>query len=123
MRQPGRDLEKAFDSVDLIRLVGEAVREALPPQLAQLSIASYAHPRRLHVGRDVGPTVQPTRGVVAGSAAATTELACALAAPFKAAPAAIVTVHVDDSPAAFVAPSRVAVRTVVRNGRTLTAEL
>ena len=66
-------------------------------------------------------------GIAAGSATATTELACALAEPLelaaRAVPQAYVAVHVDDSAAVIVATPADAVRLVVHYARKLIREL
>ena len=110
------DLEKAFDTVDLCRLTDEALAVGFPAKVLCLSVLSYLHPRRLQIGREIGPTVCASRGIIAGSAAATSELALALRRPFLGAikaSAADVTLYVDDSTAAFVGPPRSASRRAV----------
>ena len=121
------DLEKAYDSVDLDLLTAEGLAVGVPPNILCLSLMSYLHPRRLQSGREVGPLVYASRGVIAGSASAVSELAIMLRKPFLRATQASaprdVSLYVDDSTAAFVGPPRQAARRAARFGVALAREL
>ena len=68
------DLVKAFERIPYRILLREADRLGYPLRLLRLAIATYKLPRVIRVGESVSDLVWATRGIVAGSGVATTEM-------------------------------------------------
>ncbi len=68
------DLVKAFERVPHEVVLREAIRLGYPLWMLRLSFATYRLGRVLRIGTVVSAVVQASRGIVAGSGFATTEL-------------------------------------------------
>ena len=68
------DLVKAFERIPYRVLLRDARRLEYPLGLLSLAIATYKMPRVIRVGEAVSDLVWATRGIVAGSGGATSEM-------------------------------------------------
>ena len=68
------DLVKAFERIPYRVLLREAIKLGYPLRLLRLAIAVYKLPRIVRVGIAVSDLIWATRGIVAGSGGATTEM-------------------------------------------------
>ncbi len=117
------DMVKAFERVPRQQLVDEAARVGYPLHLLRLSLAAYKLPRVVMIGGVVSRRVSSTRGIAAGSGAATTELRALLLGLLDrltaAFPAVRIQAYVDDITMDIMRTARLAASIMAKAGRAL----
>ena len=110
------DLVKAFETVPHQELIDAAERLGYPTMLLRLSLAAYRFQRAVGIDGVFGKLAQATRGIIAGSGFATTELRIILTELMqelhaKFAPTVSAKLYVDDLSLAGSGPKRECIAT------------